>query len=587
MRLFSLIFRTSRWLSTLAILTGLIGGAIGTGLVVLVYTALRSASANQMLVWGFAGLCGLFFISRFTTRWLLAYLAHTALFQLRLHLARRILPSPLSHLETLGTHRILATLTDDIDSLTHAFANAPQVGMNLAVFIACLVYLGSLSWRILLGVLGFVALGVMSYYFIIGQARSRLRRARRTWDTLFHHFRALTEGIKELKLHADRRQAFIDEVFEPTAASLRHQHVIGRCIYAMGATWGQLLFFMVLGLLLFALPAYYEVGTPTLTAYVLVFLYMRTPLESLVQILPMLGQANVALERIEELGLSLKANAIDEPARNQHADTPFETELAWRDVTCTYAPDDESNPFTLGPLTLTFRPGQLIFLVGGNGSGKTTFAKLFAGLYAPTTGAIDLDGTPITDANREAYRQHFSAVFSDFYIFNRLIGLEAPDLDARARAHLTHLHLDHKVEITNGALSTTNLSHGQRKRLALLTAYLEDRAIYVFDEWAADQDPFFKELFYRDLLPALQARGKTVLVISHDDRYYSLADRIIKLEYGQVELDTDAAPPQNPELHTVDSVHGAVSYPQSHTSPVFDRGDGASITVMNKEHTGD
>jgi putative ATP-binding cassette transporter len=68
----------------------------------------------------------------------------------------------------------------------------------------------------------------------------------------------------------------------------------------------------------------------------------------------------------------------------------------------------------------------------------------------------------------------------------------------------------------------------------LLTAYIEDRPIYVFDEWAADQDPFFKRVFYYNFLPELKARGKAVLVISHDDRYYNVADRIIRLDCGSV-----------------------------------------------------
>jgi putative ATP-binding cassette transporter len=91
--------------------------------------------------------------------------------------------------------------------------------------------------------------------------------------------------------------------------------------------------------------------------------------------------------------------------------------------------------------------------------------------------------------------------------------------------------------VREGAFSTLALSQGQRKRLALLTAYLEDRPIYLFDEWAADQDPQFKEIFYHHLLPELRARNKTVLVITHDDRYYDVADRLIKLDYGKLVYD--------------------------------------------------
>src|SRR5205823_2916560 len=148
-------------------------------------------------------------------------------------------------------------------------------------------------------------------------------------------------------------------------------------------------------------------------------------------------------------------------------------------------------------------------------------------------GEIRLDGQPITDKNRDDYRQLFSAVFEDFCLFESLLGLHGDGLDAQAQDYLVQLHLHHKVRVNDGKLSTTALSRGQRKRLALLTAYLEDRPFYVFDEWASDQDPLFKEIFYTQLLPDLKARGKTALVITHDDKFFHLADRTIKLDYGK------------------------------------------------------
>src|SRR5579864_4775183 len=108
--------------------------------------------------------------------------------------------------------------------------------------------------------------------------------------------------------------------------------------------------------------------------------------------------------------------------------------------------------------------------------------------------------------------------------------------------YLQRLKLAHKVQIEKGKLSTTDLSQGQRKRLALLTAFLENRPIYIFDEWAADQDPYFKDFIYVNLLPDLTARHKTVFVITHDDRYYHLAERIITMDDGQVTSDTARVP---------------------------------------------
>jgi putative ATP-binding cassette transporter len=204
-------------------------------------------------------------------------------------------------------------------------------------------------------------------------------------------------------------------------------------------------------------------------------------------------------------------------------------------VTHTYHREGEPGGFILGPIDLTLEPGELLFITGGNGSGKTTLAKLLLSLYIPKEGEIYLDGKVLTDETREQYRQLFSVVFSDFYLFESLFGLDSIYLDANARKYLAQLQLDHKVKVEDGVLSTIDLSQGQRKRLALLTAYLEDRPIYLFDEWAADQDPLFKEIFYYQLLPELKARGKALIVISHDDRYYQVADRVIKLESGKLQ----------------------------------------------------
>jgi putative ATP-binding cassette transporter len=234
------------------------------------------------------------------------------------------------------------------------------------------------------------------------------------------------------------------------------------------------------------------------------------------------------------LGLSLAAET-SQPNLN----SPIQQSVSWKrlellGVTHAYR-GEKDNTFILGAINLTFYPGEIIFIVGGNGSGKSTLVKLITGLYIPETGEIKFDNVAITEQQREWYRQQFSVVFSDFYLFENLLGLDNINLDTTTQEYLIKLQLDHKVEVKNGMLSTTALSQGQRKRLALLTAYLENRPIYIFDEWASDQDPIFKEIFYTQLLPELRDQGKTVIVVSHDDRYFHLADRVVKLDYGQVQ----------------------------------------------------
>jgi putative pyoverdin transport system ATP-binding/permease protein len=254
-------------------------------------------------------------------------------------------------------------------------------------------------------------------------------------------------------------------------------------------------------------------------------------LEGLVANLPELSRSRIALGRIQQLQAELHQDA-DAPDCVTAQPAEFEL-LELRGVSHRYHRESEDRNFLLGPVDLQLRPGELVFLVGGNGSGKTTFAKLLLGLYAPEAGTIHVNGRQVDERGRDHYRQMFSAVFADFHLFDDLLG-HGSEADNLARQYLMRLQLAHKVEIRDGRFSTTALSQGQRKRLALLTAYLEDRPCYVFDEWAADQDPVFKRVFYTELLPDLRARGKAVVVISHDDQYFHLADRCLRLADGRL-----------------------------------------------------
>ncbi|HYO62018.1 MAG TPA: cyclic peptide export ABC transporter [Pyrinomonadaceae bacterium] len=544
--------RRSRLIIFAVVAAGVCTGLFNVALLALINAFLSAPGPpSTTQVASFIALCALLPLSRFVSESLLIRLSADTLYSLRTRMCRRMLSTPLRFLEDLGVHRLLATLTDDIPVIGTALITLPLLCMHGAVVAGCLVYLGWLSWTTLLGVLAFMGLGVVSYQLAVARALNHFRLGRAEWDSLFKHFRALTEGTKELKLHRKRREIFLSEQLEPAARRMRGHHVAGNMVYTAARSWGQVLVFILLGVIVLARPSVFAADPRVLIGYTLTLLYMMTPVEVLLNALPTLGRANVAARKVEELGLSLESKASERAEAGGPEARGFR-QLELVGVTHSYYREGEDSNFTLGPVELAFRPGELVFLAGGNGSGKTTLAKLLTGLYAPESGEIRLDGRPVTEENREQYRQLFSVVFSDFYLFESFIGLESPGVDELASDYLKRLQLSHKVRVADGKLSTTDLSQGQRKRLALLTAYLEDRPFYVFDEWAADQDPLFKEVFYLHLLPELKARGKAVLVISHDDWYYHVADRIIKLDYGKIDhdgrLNPDAAAAVNAPL---------------------------------------
>ncbi|NES86165.1 MAG: cyclic peptide export ABC transporter [Moorea sp. SIO2B7] len=537
MKLLYFLLRSSWKMVAIAMIAGFISGGCSSGLIALISRSIGKGLTISMpfLALLFAGLVLVALITSIISQLMLIRLSQSSVFKLQLHLSRQILASELIHLETLGTPRLLATLTKDIQAVSAAVRVLPFLCIDVAIVIGCMVYITWLSWKVLLFVILLFIIAMVSCISLLRRGRYFLSLAREEQDLLFEHFRTTTEGTKELKLHYLRRQDFLDNNLQTTAKLFRKYNIQGLTFFSFTTTLGKFIFFFAIGFVLFALPQLINPNSQTLAGYILTFIYITLPMENLVNKLPIITQASIALDKIEALGLSLASRTENLVAPS--APHNSWNSLALKGVTHTYYRELEDSHFTLGPIDLSISPGELIFIVGGNGSGKSTLAKLLTGLYIPEQGDILLDGQPIVQENREWYRQHFTAIFSDFYLFEQLLGLDSPDLNILAEDYLKQLQIDHKVSIKNGRFSTTYLSQGQRKRLALLTACLEDRPIYLFDEWAADQDPIFKNIFYKQILLNLKEQGKTILVISHDDHYFHLADRIIKLDYGQIDSD--------------------------------------------------
>ncbi|HEU4507794.1 MAG TPA: cyclic peptide export ABC transporter [Pyrinomonadaceae bacterium] len=539
----------ARLLVTIVILAGIISGLSNTVLIAVINSTLNKAgspTSDQILAFG--GLCLVLASMRFVSGAVLVVLMKKVLVSLRLQLCRKILTAPLRVLEQLGTPRLYATLTGDVPGIANAFVFLPLLCMNLAILLGCLIYLCWLSPILLLGAIVFMGLGIISHQLPVKKALKYFERAREKTDALFQQLRSLVEGTKELKLHRRRRNAFYSELLEPTAWASQQELAVGDVIWVAAGSWGQILFFIFIGLVLFVVPTLSPSSSLVLTGYTLTVMYMMGPLEFVLNFVPELTRANVAMKKIDAITESLDEQFVTE------AITDTEVNASWNSlelvgVQHTYRRENEEEEFSLGPIDLSLRPGELVFITGGNGSGKTTLAKLLVGLYIPQQGEIRLDGQTITDERRDHYRQLFSVVFSDFYLFENLLGLSHFNIDTKAQDYLAKLQLDRCVRIKDRTLSTLELSQGQRKRLALLTAYLEDRPIYLFDEWAADQDPQFKEIFYFELLRRLKEAGKTVIVISHDDRYYHVADRVLKLNYGLIEFDNPIAISLEDKVH--------------------------------------
>lgn len=531
--------RNARSRLLVAVAAGVISGLSSMILLALFTSVLKGGSrySTSTLVCVLLALCLFLPLTRFISEVILLRLAQGELLALRMQLSRRILRAALRHLEIMGSEPLMTTFTDDIPGIVDALSLMPALCLNMAIALGGFLYLGWLSWQVLLLVLGFFVLGLLVYELPSRWSVRFFRAARQELDVLWGHFKDLTEGVKELKLHSRRRRVFLSQVLHGTAAARSKYLLSAFNFHGMANSLGQMLVFVAIGLILFSSVASHS-GAAITAGSIITLLYITSALQFVMNGLPSLSRADIALQRLDGLTQQLEGPGVAELEQDVATDVGLRCgDLTLKAITHAYPSKQAKEAFTLGPIDINLKGGELVVLAGGNGSGKTTLAKIITGLYPAENGELLLDGKRITNENREFYRQHFSAIFYDFHLFESLLGLEKPDLDECARERLARLQLNHVVTIENGSLSTTQLSHGQRKRLALLTASLEDRPIYVFDEWAADQDPEFKEFFYHDLLSDLKAKGKLVLIICHDDHYFDVADRIIKLESGKIIYD--------------------------------------------------
>ncbi|QIB47708.1 cyclic peptide export ABC transporter [Streptomyces aureoverticillatus] len=530
MKFVSLLATRSRGTVIAALVAGLLSGAATVVLIAVLQRVLeRLDDPGTRLLAAFIAAAVTVLLAGAVSSVLLIRLAQRSIQGLRMELCRRILDSGMRRIESIGPARLQSALTDDVQVITSAVSSVPLLSMNGAIVVGAFVYIGMLSLKMLLGMVGVFAVGLVLYQLPVRRAGAHLRRAREHQDAMHGHLESVTRGAKELKLDRERRDAVLEGGVGATGELLVRDTTRGVSLYTIAGSWGQLLFLATIGIMLFAGP-HFGIPADDLTGFTLAVIYINTPLVTVLNLIPALGRAGTALRSLNALDLGDESGlSATKPQGGGRSDGAA---LRLHGVEFRYDSDTDDSGFQVGPIDAEFAPGTITCLIGGNGSGKTTLAKMISGLYLPGGGEISLNGTPVTGDRVEELRQSVAGVFSDVHLFRTLPG--RPDTDDEANRLLAQLAMDSKVTVRDGEFSTISLSTGQRKRLALVSALLSERPVLLFDEWAADQDPEFREFFYTEVLPALRKRGKTVIAITHDDRYFGIADQILKLERGRV-----------------------------------------------------
>ena len=536
MNVMRFLIRASRGIVILSAGAGAAGGVAGIALIALIQEELtRERSSSSVMAWAFGALCIIAAAARVIGQVGMVKMGQRAVSELSMHMVRCTLGLSLREFKRIDSSALLTALTEDIVLIANAMVGVPQLCINIPLVIACVIYIGWLSPVIFVWGVVFATLAIGAYLGLSTRAINDLRQARIIQNGVVEHYRALIDGFRELKLHRGRRAAYLAESLEPSIVSACGQTVRGLSTFAFAEGFSQLAFFGFIGIVLFVISSFEPISHATLVAVVLVVLYLMGPLDAIVTWIPILGRARASLTKVQSLIPTLERRNEDASDQQFPASRlAFDDCVSLEGASFTYHDEHDHSGFTLGPVDLTLRVGELVILAGGNGSGKTTLVELISGLYKPDSGLVRLDGRLLEDQDREAYRQLFSVVFADGHLFPNLLGLHGGEIELKACNGLERLGLADRVSVLGGRFSTIDLSQGQRRRLALLGALLEDRPIFIFDEWAANQDPTFKHMFYDTFLRELRAAGKTLLVISHDENHFGIADRVIRLQDGRL-----------------------------------------------------
>ncbi|MCM3598084.1 cyclic peptide export ABC transporter [Metabacillus idriensis] len=514
----------------LLVMMSLLSGIANAVVIFIINFSIGSEIPVRYLLYYFGLALAIYIFGRRLIEGKLVKITYNIIYQKRMELIDRILKSSFHKLERIDNGRIFATLNNDTELIGYSANVVVGFVTSLLTVICCFVYLGTISmWGTLLSI-AVIAVIAALYSIVSSSANRYWEEARDTQNVYLKLIDEMLKGYKQLSMHGKKKAEFSEDV-RVSSKQYRDKRIISRIKFTNSLIVGETLLILILGVVTFLFPTVFpDIKDFTLIKFIIVFLYLIGPINGLLQAVPEIMQIKISWKRINEFVKEVPMENEKEPIKNNLSEVDlFVEEIGFHNLTFEF--NDVEKNFVIEPTSFVARKGEIIFITGGNGSGKTTLAKLMTGLYPPEEGYLTINGKSVDSS---AVGEYYSTVFSDFHLFDKLYEINSAEKQEEINRYLKLLHLEEKVTINDGSFSTVNLSTGQRKRLALLICYLEDRPIYLFDEWAADQDPEFRKIFYQTLLPEMKEKGKIVFAITHDDNYFHVADRMLKMEMGKL-----------------------------------------------------
>lgn len=446
----------------------------------------------------------------------------------RLKVIRNLLKVQPNFIDRHQHGSIYHILTTDVSTV----ANFTSVILGLlpSVFFLCIAIPQLFYYSTVAGAFAVLVMvgGTLSYH-LQQKAMSSLNADARALDVAyFERVSDLLKGFKELRLNLSRSTSFSSDIAN-VLSKLRQMLIQVSRIYESGESAVQALKFLLFAGIVFLVPFFTKTDVATTFQVLTLILFSLSPFEQIIASYPSIIGTLVSYVRIADLNNQLEPfDQVTEvvPDRPQ----TFET-IALKSASAVHG-SREVSTFVLGPVNFEIKRGEIAFLIGNNGSGKTTFMNVIAGLLDLAEGSIEVDGVVLKPQDMAAYRSHISAIFAQFHVFRQMYGLENIDT-TKAAAVFEKVGLKDMTGIDNATITRLDLSAGQRRRLALAIVLLEDRDFLILDEFVADQDPGQREYFFKTLLPELKSRGKTILVSTHDMQWIDCCDRLYRFDDGK------------------------------------------------------
>lgn len=485
---------------------------------------LKSNLENPNIIVYFAFLLILFFLSSSFVEISLSSFGQKFIFKMQRRVIKQILDTSILNILNTTKARILASLNNDVRSISFGLLRFPEFIQSSVLIFCTSAYIAYLSFEIFLLCFVWIVFVFVINHFLMSKVYFYFKRARENDDALQKNYQNILQGHNELTLNPLRAKQYYESEFEFNALKKKKNSTIGNVLHILSNNWSNSAMLALVGVEFYIVLTYKLTGIENATTIALSILFLRTPLVSMIGSFPTILMAKIALDKIAKL--NLQEYRQDFKIINKKIQWK---KIVFKDVCFAYG-----EKFSLKPINFELQKGDIVFLIGKNGSGKSTFSMILAGLFTNFNGKLYLDNEEINLKNIYKYRALISAIFSDFHLFTKILRDEN-FLEEDLKYWLEILELDEKIELIEDNFSTIKLSAGQKKRLAMLVALLEKKDILILDEWAADQDPMFRKFFYQKLLPLLKQKGITIFAITHDDTYFDIADRILLAQDGYIQ----------------------------------------------------